>query len=803
VGPGDLHNPSFNAEVADFLQDDNSVYEHCRHEMFIYPTSKFKSSSESNDPAIYTSVVVLIFVFAAVVFLLHDWQMRRLQTKVIQQATHSNAIVSELFPAGVRDQLLSQQNKGVPGKTVYDGNTPAKDALMDFVSDQNNSKESSRPIAELFPEATVLFADIAGFTAWSSIREPTQVFTLLESIFQSFDEIAKKYGVFKVETVGDCYVCVMGVPVYNKDHAIVMAKFARDCNERVVEVLRSLEMTLGPDTGELAMRFGMHSGPVTAGVLRGDRARFQLFGDTVNTAARVETSGMRGKIHISEQTASYIMAAGKSNWVTLREDVVEAKGKGVLQTYWLRNKAPVKATSSQSPGSEAGDPDVQDNSGAPPTAAALKKTAANCAQVQDKKIQRLVQWNNELLLQLLKQVVARRHALHGRKTASSALNSMASNIGNGSMVVDEVAEIITMPEFEACGTNPATSTATVSEDAMKQLHDYVAVIARLYRDNPFHNFEHASHVTMSVSKLLSRIVAPREEKGDEKSQEALLHDHTYGITSDPLTQFAVVLSALIHDVDHRGVPNFLLVKEEEGLATTYNGKSVAEQNSVDIAWATLMSPEYEELRACIFGDISELRRFRQLLVNSIIATDIFDKELGVLRKSRWQKAFHDASTNDGSRTDINRKATIVIEHLIQASDVAHTMQHWHVYQKWNERLFKEMYEAYLCGRSDKDPSIGWYQGEIGFFDHYIIPLAKKLKDCGVFGVSSDEYLNYAMANRREWEAKGENAVEVMKVKHGPKVEGGCDDKLMQLTAEAMSSKAADILSRFSKGSTAA
>jgi hypothetical protein len=197
----------------------------------------------------------------------------------------------------------------------------------------------------------------------------------------------------------------------------------------------------------------------------------------------------------------------------------------------------------------------------------------------------------------------------------------------------------------------------------------------LYRENPFHNFEHASHVTMSVSKLLSRIVAPREEAGDEKDKESLLHDHTYGITSDPLTQFAVVLSALIHDVDHRGVPNFLLIKEEEGLANVYNGKSVAEQNSVDIAWASLMLPEFEELRrGCIFGDISELRRFRQLLVNSVIATDIFDKELGVLRKSRWEKAFN-AKNADGSRTEINRKATIVIEHLIQASDVAHTMQH--------------------------------------------------------------------------------------------------------------------------------
>jgi hypothetical protein len=83
-----------------------------------------------------------------------------------------------------------------------------------------------------------------------------------------------------------------------------------------------------------------------------------------------------------------------------------------------------------------------------------------------------------------------------------------------------------------------------------------------------------------------------------------------------------------------------------------------------------------------------------------------------------------------------------------------------VYQKWNESLFKEMYEAYLSGRSDKDLPPGWYQGD--FFDFYIIPLAKKLKDCGVFGVSSDEYLNNAVANHREWESKGEFAVEVMK-----------------------------------------
>jgi hypothetical protein len=89
------------------------------------------------------------------------------------------------------------------------------------------------------------------------------------------------------------------------------------------------------------------------------------------------------------------------------------------------------------------------------------------------------------------------------------------------------------------------------------------------------------------------------------------------------------------------------------------------------------------------------------------------------------------------------------------------MQHWHIYRKWNERLFQELYRAWEGGRLDNDPSLNWYKGELGFFDFYIIPLAKKLKECGVFGVSSDEYLSYALQNRKEWEARGEEIVEEM------------------------------------------
>jgi class 3 adenylate cyclase len=111
-----------------------------------------------------------------------------------------------------------------------------------------------------------------------------------------------------------------------------MVKFARDCILKMGGLLEDLEMSLGDDTTNLAMRVGMHSGGVTAGVLRGDKTRFQLFGDTVNTASRMESNGMKGKIHCSQTTADALISAGKTQWLTSRADKITAKGKGEMQT---------------------------------------------------------------------------------------------------------------------------------------------------------------------------------------------------------------------------------------------------------------------------------------------------------------------------------------------------------------------------------------------------------------------------------------------------------------------------------------
>eukprot|EP00934_Nitzschia_sp_Nitz4_P007117 Nitzschia sp. Nitz4//scaffold45_size130396//87784//91702//NITZ4_003463-RA/size130396-processed-gene-0.197-mRNA-1//1//CDS//3329552440//7107//frame0 len=762
-------------------ETDDDILEACQYQFSIYPTLEFRESFDSSQTIVSTVGVVIIFLLTSAVFVLYDFMVNLRHRRIKTTAAKSGAIVSNLFPKQIRDQLLEQQEEMMQ----LDTQVPRTKGLS-RVDHMAEYMLNTKPIAELFPSATVLFADISNFTAWASTREATQVFLLLEQVYSSFDRAAERRRIFKVETIGDCYVAASGLPEARPDHAVAMARFANECLSRFHVVVVGLEKKLGPDTGDLGIRMGMHSGPVTAGVLRGSKSRFQLFGDTVNKASRLESTGKRNQIHLSSTTAELLIQAGKESWLQKCGDAVNAKGIGFIECYWL-TLSPLSG-SLHTTRRLSGESTKSINSRSS-FEEGLQILTTGLSRGHDASHTRLIAWNTDVLVGLLKQILATRPS----KLANHLQGSANWTLNGEGMVLDEVVEVIVLPQKEVQFVRDP-SMVEIDPVVESQIREYVSRIAGCYRDNPFHNFEHASHVMQSVVKLMSRIVTLEDidynnMQYKKKGTLTELHEYTYGITSDPLTQFACAFSALIHDVDHVGIPNTALVEENTELAKRYEGKSVAEQNSVNLAWSLFMSDDFSTLRSCIFESQNEFDRFRQLVVNSVMATDIADKELGLLRKERWAKAFFPqrrrlthvtmgttledieqdqqsssehmthSSTKGSCTEDTNRKATIVIEHLIQASDVSHTMQHWRVYLKWNERLFRELYNAYIEGRVAADPSISWYKGEIGFFDFYVIPLAKKLQECGVFGVSGHEYLHNAEANRNEWSQKGESIVD--------------------------------------------
>jgi Adenylate and Guanylate cyclase catalytic domain len=267
LGYGDFHDPAYDAYKANTTMElyANVTEGLCIHTLEIYPTVTIQDSYKTNKPAVYTSIVVMAFVLTSILLIVYDRMVTRRQEKTMVSAIRSGKLVASLFPSTVVDRVMEDAHAGEGNK---------KPSMMSETSKQATSIDSgenqvgffkTRPIADFFPQCTIIFADIAGFTSWASTRQPHQVFTLLETLYGSLDRIAKSRKIFKVETVGDCYVAVAGLPTPCKDHAVVVCRFARDCHATIREVTRNLEVSLGPDTADLTFRIGVHSGCVTGG----------------------------------------------------------------------------------------------------------------------------------------------------------------------------------------------------------------------------------------------------------------------------------------------------------------------------------------------------------------------------------------------------------------------------------------------------------------------------------------------------------------------------------------------------------
>ena len=188
-------------------------------------------------------------------------------------------------------------------------------------------KQSPGLVADDFSEATVLFADIVGFTEWASQISVSELVQVLNNIFSDFDLLAEELEVEKIKTIGDAYMAVSGVPIPVEDHAGKMAKMALEMQVAISRFSRRSRNGNEP----FRLRIGMHSGPVSAGVVGLRKFFYDLWGDTVNVASRMESQGTPGRIQVTHET--YLLL--KDNFDLELRGEFQIKGKGNMKTYWL------------------------------------------------------------------------------------------------------------------------------------------------------------------------------------------------------------------------------------------------------------------------------------------------------------------------------------------------------------------------------------------------------------------------------------------------------------------------------------
>jgi hypothetical protein len=214
----------------------------------------------------------------------------------------------------------------------------------------------------------------------------------------------------------------------------------------------------------------------------------------------------------------------------------------------------------------------------------------------------------------------------------------------------------------------------ISDAVIQELREYVHRIIKRYQENPYHNRQHAYHVTISANKLLD-LALNSEIHANEKSKPRM-----YGLRTDTLMHLLLIFASLVHDVEHRGIPNRQLAMEDDELAILYNDQSIAENRSLTIAFRELLKKDFENLRKAMFVSDEEYRRFRKTGTNIVLQTDIASPERTQIRKSKWKEAFGEEyesmearvkhelkrrASGDGSKAPHRSSAKEIITELAQ------------------------------------------------------------------------------------------------------------------------------------------
>lgn len=632
-------------------------------------------------------------------------------------------------------------------------------------------------VLEKYNLVTIFFSDIVGFTSLAGTMRPIKVMKMLNELYTEFDRLVEKHQVYKVETIGDAYMVVGGAP--NKIPAPLAAERVASFALDAVDFVKKFKTQ---DGDQIFIRAGIASGPVVAGVVGQSMPRYCFFGDTVNFASRMESTSKKMQIQVSEVTFRLLQDAPTLNFsLTKRIDGdvagVHVKGKGHQITYWaegaqrrredakevVKLSGPIRMPRSIPSDIEAVEkrPLIKEDKGV-----AIDDVGMYSA--------------DEIYSSLTGQ--AWEKLGHAESILVAASDDTATIVARASAILEHHLLEVMMHRDE---------NAKMSLTTKLQISHFVSEVAASYRNVKFHNISHAMHVMTSMNKLLS-----------------------VAIGVDPLNSFTLIFSALVHDAAHTGMSNQILKDTHHPLSTKYScDVPIAERESISVALDILFRPEFERLKSAILPGVLDKIQFTKTLFQGILVTDIatpgrvklsierfevsqdeqgqYDTRLcplaphldeiftgvGLDEKVKTQFCDEFVMTHSGLQKCVRN------ENLMLLSDIAHLLQGWENFAKWNFRLYKEIMECFKNGQCD-DPRSGWYQSQIGFYEHYILPLAKRSK---IF--FNEDFANAlvenGMSNLKLWMTNGKKATSIMI----NAVEEGLDEndtlvELYQLTGDS-------------------
>ncbi len=269
--------------------------------------------------ALMTAIATFPLVGLALLIERESWQL--VAFDVLSLVTYAVLIVTVAFALerSKRTEFLANRD--------LDAQRQLSDDLLHNILPEpiaRRLRENPSAIAESVDHATVLFADIVGFTPFSAELPPAEIVQLLDLLFGKFDDLCDERGIEKVKTIGDAYMAVAGTPRPDPDHAASVVELAFDM-QRAASAIAPLWPT------DLKLRIGISSGPVVAGVIGRRRFAYDLWGDTVNTASRMESHGVPNRIQVSESTYELL----KNRYEFSEPQEMDIKGKGTMSTYFL------------------------------------------------------------------------------------------------------------------------------------------------------------------------------------------------------------------------------------------------------------------------------------------------------------------------------------------------------------------------------------------------------------------------------------------------------------------------------------